>query len=203
MSHYDVLGVSDTATPDEIKKAYRKKARKTHPDKGGKAEEFVKAAVAYEVLIDPQRKLLYDATGRDRERSIEDEADQVLMGLFQQTLLAGKTNILGFLKDHLRDLGNSFGQEQSRLEERQKTLNKLRSKISSTATVNLAHVVIDRELKAIDHALVGLDHQISVKRACQKMLEEYSEEVEKAEPLIPVHQVRIDFGDMYGGFFRK
>lgn len=64
---YEILGVSKSADASEIKKAYRKKAIEFHPDKnpGNKEaeENFKKAAEAYEILSDPQKKAKYDQYG--------------------------------------------------------------------------------------------------------------------------------------------
>jgi molecular chaperone DnaJ len=66
-NYYDILGVSKSATPDEIKKAYRKIAHAHHPDKtqGDKASEakFKEANNAYETLSDPSKKANYDRFG--------------------------------------------------------------------------------------------------------------------------------------------
>ncbi|WP_455170182.1 DnaJ domain-containing protein, partial [Aegicerativicinus sediminis] len=65
--YYDILGVSKGATADEIKKAYRKKAIKYHPDKNPDNKEaetkFKQAAEAYEVLSNPDKRARYDQFG--------------------------------------------------------------------------------------------------------------------------------------------
>ena len=57
---YEVLGLTPTATTEQIKAAYRRAARATHPDAGGSSETFHVVAEAYEVLSNPQQKAAYD-----------------------------------------------------------------------------------------------------------------------------------------------
>lgn len=62
---YEVLGVDPSASPEDVKRAYRRKAREHHPDAGGDEERFKEVTRAYEVLSDPVRRRRYDRTGDD------------------------------------------------------------------------------------------------------------------------------------------
>lgn len=57
---YEILGVSQDASTDEINKAFRKLAVKYHPDAGGDAEKFKKISQAYDVLSDSKKRAEYD-----------------------------------------------------------------------------------------------------------------------------------------------
>ncbi|XP_009336413.1 dnaJ protein homolog [Pyrus x bretschneideri] len=63
--YYEILGVSQSASSDDLKKAYKKAAIKNHPDKGGDPEKFKELAHAYEVLSDPEKREIYDQYGED------------------------------------------------------------------------------------------------------------------------------------------
>lgn len=66
--YYEVMGVKRDATQDEIKRAYRKLARKYHPDVSKEAdaeEKFKRLGEAYEVLKDPEKRAAYDQLGKN------------------------------------------------------------------------------------------------------------------------------------------
>src|SRR6266516_6755568 len=65
-SLYEFLGVAEDASADEIKSAYRRLARRYHPDRNQgdsiSAERFTRIKTAYDVLSDPERRNAYDAS---------------------------------------------------------------------------------------------------------------------------------------------
>jgi curved DNA-binding protein len=101
--YYNILGVKKNATPDQIKKEYRKLARKYHPDvsKDDDAEQkFKDIAEAYEVLKDPEKRKAYDQFGSNWKSGQQQQQNQ---SEYQQTRGAGYGSAAGF------DFGGGFG----------------------------------------------------------------------------------------------
>jgi curved DNA-binding protein CbpA len=87
---YEILGVARQASPQEIKRAYRKLARKHHPDVSGDPEDaarFKEIDLAYKVLSDPARRQVYDETGRVEGMGADNRQAQ-LVDLLARTLTA-------------------------------------------------------------------------------------------------------------------
>lgn len=66
VTHYEVLGVQATADTDEIKRAYKRRLKTSHPDVGGSTGLFRLVQEAYEVLSDPTRRAAYDRAAREK-----------------------------------------------------------------------------------------------------------------------------------------
>ena len=81
--YYDALGVSRTASTDEIQREYRKLARRYHPDVNkdpGAEERFKEISEAYQVLSDPEQRRKYDRFGPDFRRVPDDYEERVGAG---------------------------------------------------------------------------------------------------------------------------
>lgn len=126
--YYATLGVARDASDDDIKKAFRKLARKHHPDvakdKKGAEEKFKEVNEAYEVLSDPEKRRKYDQLGanwRDAENGPPPEYQQQWGGNGGQEFHFGGTGFSDFFEQFFgggsrygfsQDEGAGFGQSQ-------------------------------------------------------------------------------------------
>lgn len=95
---YDILEIPTSASSGEIKKAYRKKALKHHPDKGGDVEKFKQINSAYEILSDPDKKSMYDKYGKNGLKNSGAVPDDILSSMFGDFFGGGFNNIFNMYK---------------------------------------------------------------------------------------------------------
>lgn len=179
MSFYDDLGVTSTATPEEIKNAYRAKAVKLHPDKGGDAVAFAQVALAYRTLSDEEKRAHYDRTGNDQgPPSIESEVQQVLLQLFATAMKQPEDrSVLFYVRESIERGQHNMQLNRATLLDMQARLEAKRGKITTKAeVVNIADMLIDQELRQIESQLKGIAHQEEIQRLALVELESYEEE---------------------------
>lgn len=85
MNPYEILEVEVTADKPKIKKAYRKKAQKYHPDKGGDIQTFQLISLAYETLIDDDKRSHFDQTDSVEPTNFEKLINSLITQAFETT----------------------------------------------------------------------------------------------------------------------
>lgn len=141
--YYEVLGVTRTASGDEIKKSFRNRARQLHPDNKDSGDEaaFKELAEAYEVLSDEQKKAAYDRYGHEGVKGTRDY-DNVDFSNMQGF---GFEDIIDALFGGGMRSGGGFGQ-QARSGPRQGS-----------------HLKYDLEIEFLD-AIFGVEKKVTVRR---------------------------------------
>lgn len=132
-NYYNILGVNENATQDEIKKAYRKLAIEHHPDKGGSEDKFKSISQAYDVLGDEQKRTQYDNQRKNpfgfgggsnpfeeffksgftqRRRSVPDKVIDINVGVIESYNSVEKS--ITFQRKHPCNVCNGSGGEKKR-----------------------------------------------------------------------------------------
>lgn len=186
-TYYEILGVKKTAKAPELKRAYRKRARKAHPDKGGTDAEMAEVNQAYDCLIDPVRRLTYDETGSDApiNNPIELDVRALLFEAFD-SLLANDVmrDYLRHVKKFIRDRLQQLDQDQHKTKDAIAELKRRRAKIRRKSGENLFHSLVDQRLQQGAGVLQVIEHRKAVHEAALKTLKEYEEDEEALKIMI-------------------
>lgn len=130
MDLYGILGVNKAASQEEIKSAYREKAKKHHPDKGGDPEKFRQAQIAYDTLSDDQKKSDYD---QGKTAQPDDPALTFLSSLFFKVISENeeveKVDLFKLIHKDINGKLYSLYVDKKNLKRQIKKLNKIRKRI--------------------------------------------------------------------------
>jgi len=177
-SHYDVLGVPKDADENTIKRAYRKRASKAHPDKeGGNVDEMAKLNAAWECLGNAQRRLTYDKTGHDGEGpTVEHAGQSALMETFDIILNSGDDkNIVPRVRDALQGKKRGLQQQVAQMDNATVGLTRARSKVKKKQPegLHIYHVLIDKRLDQLRIARIDATRHLEEFDHALKLLDEY------------------------------
>ena len=179
MTLYETLDIDKKATKEQIKKAYRKKAQKAHPDAGGNAEEFHSISIAYTTLIDDAKKAHYDETGKYNEKvnDLDQAAFQELFALINKViseLIAGNVEVIH--KNVIKIVGEGIKQGIAKTKkiikgakETKEKLDKLKKRFKYTGDkINIVDGIFEQQSKTVAG---HIKQQEDLKIIGEKMLE--------------------------------
>lgn len=185
MNLYQILGIRRNASPETIRKAYRKKAMEHHPDRGGDREQFERVRLAHGVLSDPARRAKYDVTGEIEEPRPDNTngpmlaiLSQYLDGVLGQCLQQGVDPTHEDLVKHLRTAVKSrqgkVKEERKNLKKGQDCLTALRGRFSVKDGENYLEHLVEAQQAHLDKRGKMLDQEAEVLTRVLEFLERAS-----------------------------
>jgi len=169
---YKVLGIKEGASTDQIRKDYKKKCLKHHPDKGGKPEKFQEILWAYNALTNPHYSV-FDRIGEPFDQSLLNAAIQMFEDYLSYAIRTNasetvKTGRQGF-KDKLREMDNSIRECKKTIADCEAFPNKIRE--DGNLLKSLVTKIIARE----EERLEGLIRQKNAIRICIEFLNKFED----------------------------
>lgn len=187
---YRTLGIRKTATPAAIEKAYRRRAKATHPDRGGDRAEFERCDLAYRVLTNPDTRARYDATGEVCPPR-PDEAVARTMGVLSVTLtlvlqevlrqggdVAGE-NMVAHMRAVLEAQLDGARKGRAAAEKGRAALGFVATRFNRKGGENLLEAVARDQMGRLEAQLQSIDADIAGLEAAAKELAEYSYDFQK------------------------
>lgn len=188
MTPYETLGVANTATPAQIKKAYRRLAQDLHPDKeGGDAERFKAVQQAYDLLMDPERRATYDRDGTTTDvNTIRQKAESMVTSMLVQRILLDRGLSLQDF-DPVQEVEFELSGQTSQVKrhaqearEKCEQIEKAIKRLSRKSGQNVVVTMLQGKLKLTDEFLVSnLEHQQVLEEA-KKVVKDYDWEKDQS-----------------------
>lgn len=201
MKLYEILKVSPSATPEEIKKAYRALAMEHHPDKGGDAATMGRISAAYEILSDPEKRQRYD-NGESPEvinrphDAFQGEVLQSLVQIFLMTVANSNpevTDIFLNMKSSIKATQIQIDREIKVEDHKIAKFEKVKSRISTDKEDNLFASVLNQQVAECNRIKEKLQHQKKVGTAMLEFIEDYKYKTEEAIMMLSSHNVTFSF----------
>lgn len=178
MNPYEELGLSRSATDDEIRQRYKSLAQEHHPDRGGDEEKFKRIKRAYEILSDPQTRQEYDTTGNvNNVRTARSCAIEDICHLARNLIYninAETDDLVVMMRNRVRgfraNITNNINSCKATIDKLQKVVDRIKRKDSGE---NMIRSITEDQLKWMQGQLIELNKQIEVNDEMLNILEDY------------------------------
>lgn len=185
--YYGLLEVPRDATPEQIKKAYRRKSAECHPDRNG-GDSGAMAAVnkAYEVLSDPVQRALYDAEGekgvqeagdiqQKAERRLKDFINHLIFQMAQQSMQI--PSIKAAMTHHFREALMQEEDNLDSLREALGVLKKQKGRLSrrSKGAPNFFEEVVDEHILQCSGGIADAEKTVAIVRLACSIVEDFDD----------------------------
>lgn len=189
---YNYFEIEKTANQDEIKKAYRKKSKKVHPDLGGSKEDFEKTNKYYKLLINSKLKEIYDKTGEILgEKDISFNFLDTVVRIFEETLFVSSDtnhsnykienykidNVILKMKQNILKEIDTFKEEKKRAVISNTGLKDILKRISSKKE-NIFKKIIQEKINLNEVAETEIKAKIKNHNEALEFLEDYNYETD-------------------------
>lgn len=183
---YEILDVPKDATEADIKKAYRKKAQISHPDKEGGDEELFKVVQkAYEILSDENKRRHYDETGEESKDNLNNEVIESLIGIVlnviqgndvkRNNILATAITLVNRQQDTHRSKRKQARLEHERLVEAARRITCVKGK------ENILKLAIESQANRIKIAIREIDKVLAIGEEILVVIADYSYETDQPQ----------------------
>lgn len=198
MSHYETLGVDKGADTDSIKRAYRKRAQRAHPDKGGSVVEFQALQKAYDILSDAERRARYDRGEKDEpaqtiQQIANSEVARMALGIVDDGDVRFdnlKERMMRITTDALKKCKGDRAKLEESIKRREEVVGRWSKKGEGH---NLIAIALQADIRNRRMALSELDRREAVTREMLKIINDYEYRCDIYTPT--EREVRVMMGD--------
>lgn len=145
---YDTLGVDKKATDEEIKSAFKNKAKDVHPDKpGGSTEKMQELVHALDILKSKHRRDRYDKTGQEDDKPFERKFNDVINNLFMAGVdatdleILEKIDIVEEFRIGIKKLLEDARENQNKMTLRADKLKRVKNRLKSKGNTQIIHML--------------------------------------------------------------
>ncbi len=176
---YEILGIAPDASNDEVRLAYRSKVKEAHPDAGGSNEAFSEVVLAYEVLMDEDRRRQYDETGDagDTGKEILQGAKLIVEQLLNDLIQRDDAKYHDLIPVMCSNISRVIGEKHANIDSLERHRNRLadlkkRFRPRSPTETSL-HDLFETKLETVSKAIASERLSIAHLNAASSLLRRY------------------------------